>query len=342
MTPPVVSVIIPAFNRRHTLNRALDSVIAQSFGDWEIVLVDDGSTDGTSTLAAEYTIRLGDKFVYIQQENAGCCAARNKGIEKSKGTYIAFLDSDDEFTPHKLKRQLTLFEAMPELGFVYSDFSYVDLDGEFHRSVFDSQCQVAREVKFTTVGENLCVCDEKLFDTLLKSYFISTIVGMVKKDVLGNSIRFTKDPAYSEEWLFYLQITRKCKSGFVDEPLCIHHHIKGSEARTSSHRNTYRLYQLYNEMMRVLQPLTYSQRRLVTQNIAHTTEQLGLNAYRKGKYLKAYRYFLESIKKGPHFRLMVYLFQSIVGLVFSSGNPGNKPPAATPPESTQVTPHPVR
>lgn len=338
MSNPVVSVVIPTFNRKHTLNRALDSVVAQTYTDWEIILVDDGSTDGTESLASEYTIRLGEKFDYIQQEeHAGCCAARNRGIEESRGKYIAFLDSDDEFIPNKLERQLELFEADPDLGFVYSDFSYVDLDGNFHPSVFDTQCPKAREVEYTSVGENLCVCCDKLFDTLLKSYFISTIVGMVKRDVLGNTIRFTKDPAYSEEWLFYLHVVRRCKSGFVDEPLCIHHHIKGSEARTSSHRNTYRLYQLYHEMLRVLQPLSFSQRRPIHQHIATITEQLGITAYRNRKYLLAYRYFIECLKKRPRFRLMGYLFQSIIGLIFSPENPNNKPP-----DITQGTTHPVR
>jgi len=95
-------------------------------------------------------------------------------------------------------------------------------------------------------------------------------------------------------------------------------------------------------MLRVLQPLTFIQRRSIIQNIASATRQLGLNAYRKGQYLKAYRYFLESIKKTPHPRLIVYLVQSIFGMIFSSDNSGNTPPTAKPSDNTQAPFHPVR
>lgn len=311
MTRPTVSIVIPTYNRKDELPRAIHSVIEQSYFDWEIVLIDDGSTDGTDKIAADYTQLLGDRFVYLHQKNSGCCSARNKGIEISRGKFIAFLDSDDEFAPTKLQRQLELFRKVPTLGFVYSDFSYVDLDGQKHMSVFDTQCPLAREVEHTTVGENLCVCDQNLFDTLLRSYFIATIVGMVRREVLSDTIRFMADPAYSEEWLFYLRVTRTCQTGFINEPLSIHHHLAGSEARTDSLRNTYRQYQLFQEMLRILKPLTSSQRRTIKHNLSASAEQLGLNAYRRYNYKEASQYFRKSFLSAPHLRRLGYFIQSL-------------------------------
>ena len=102
MSEPTVSVIVPTYNRQPLLPRAIDSVVAQTFGDWEIVLVDDGSTDSTREMADRYSHQLGDRFVYIPQPNRGASAARNRGIDVCRGRFVAFLDSDDEFLPTKL------------------------------------------------------------------------------------------------------------------------------------------------------------------------------------------------------------------------------------------------
>jgi len=98
---PYFSVIIPAYNRARFLPECLDSVLAQTFTDWECIVVDDGSTDGTRELVAEY-VRRDSRFRYHWQENAGASAARNAGIERARGEWIAFLDSDDWYYPDAL------------------------------------------------------------------------------------------------------------------------------------------------------------------------------------------------------------------------------------------------
>ncbi len=110
---PAVSVIIPTYNRAELLPRALDSVVGQTFTDWGIVLVDDGSTDETSRVVRDYADRLGDRLVYIHQENKGSSQARNTGIDACRGRFVAFLDSDDECSPTRLGRQLELFDLRP-------------------------------------------------------------------------------------------------------------------------------------------------------------------------------------------------------------------------------------
>jgi len=236
MSRPIVSIVIPTFNRCHLLARALDSVRSQSVSQWEIVLVNDGSTDSTPALAKHYTKLLGDRLQYHYQDNAGASAARNAGMAYARGEFIAFLDSDDEFLPTKLERQLELFEARPALGLVYSDYAYIDLQGRRVDSVFDMLCPEARQVPHARLDSRMCVCLESLFDTLLRKYFISTITGMVRRTRLGD-IRWPVGVTYAEEWLFYLQLARICEVGFVDEPLCLHHHTAGSMSRTDKVRN---------------------------------------------------------------------------------------------------------
>jgi glycosyltransferase involved in cell wall biosynthesis len=121
---PLISVIIPTYQRAHAIGNAIESVYAQTFQDWEIVVVDDGSTDGTEELLKQYAPRVR----YFRQENRGPSAARNYGIREACGEWIAFLDSDDIWLPEKLSRQLELAQADLNIAWVYSDLEYFDHD----------------------------------------------------------------------------------------------------------------------------------------------------------------------------------------------------------------------
>ena len=307
MNDPTVSVIIPTYNRADLLPRALDSVIAQTFEDWEIVLVDDGSADETASLAQTYRQRLGERMVYIRQVKTGCCSARNRGIDAARGRFVAFLDSDDEYLPNKLQRQLALFDRRPDLGFVYSDYAYVDTEGVRHNSVFDTLHPIAREVPFEMVEPGLCVCAGCVFDILIRRYFIATIVGLVRREVLGPTIRFTRDPSYAEEWLFYLQVTRICRSGFVDEPLCLHHFVTGSVTRTDKHRNLLRLRNLLLEMNAAFDDVTRAQRAVIRQHLVRNCRQLGYDAFNAGDHREAYCHLVEVARRQPGWRALIDL-----------------------------------
>jgi len=118
-----VSALIPTYNRRTQVLRAIDSVFAQTVGVDEIVVVDDGSTDGT---AEAIRSRYGKRVILLRQENAGVSAARNRGIREAAGEWIAFLDSDDVWLPRKLERQFAALEMFaPECGACFTDCTFV-------------------------------------------------------------------------------------------------------------------------------------------------------------------------------------------------------------------------
>lgn len=120
-----VSVIIPAYNCDRYIRQAVDSVLNQTYLDWEILVIDDGSTDNTRQRVAVY----GDFIRYFYQENQGVSAARNRGIQEAKGELIAFLDADDFFLADKLAEQVACFDAHPDLGIVNSGWQTVNEDG---------------------------------------------------------------------------------------------------------------------------------------------------------------------------------------------------------------------
>ncbi len=114
MNPMLVSVIIPTYNRARTIERAVNSVLAQTWKEVEVIVVDDGSTDQTSEVLKVY----GDKIRVIHQQNGGASAARNTGIKAATGEIISFLDSDDEWLPSKTERQVKLLQRTESSGVV--------------------------------------------------------------------------------------------------------------------------------------------------------------------------------------------------------------------------------
>jgi glycosyltransferase involved in cell wall biosynthesis len=122
---PKVSVVIPVYNGARTIGRALESVFAQTFTDFEIVVVDDGSTD--DTLAA--LERYGDRIRVIKESNRGPSAARNTGVSAAAGDYIAFLDDDDEWMPAKLARCVAVLDADSDCALAYTFMVRVDAHG---------------------------------------------------------------------------------------------------------------------------------------------------------------------------------------------------------------------
>lgn len=118
---PCISVVIPTYNRCWILKEAIDSVLSQKFADYEIIVVDDGSSDESAVLLSGY----GDQIVTIRQSNKGVSAARNAGISSAKGTYIAFLDSDDMWLPEKLACQVDFFLSHSEAMICQTDEIWV-------------------------------------------------------------------------------------------------------------------------------------------------------------------------------------------------------------------------
>jgi hypothetical protein len=125
---PTVSIIMPTFNRVRFLPQAIESIRAQQFGDWELIIVDDGSTDETPRLIQELTADLVQPVKYFRQENQGAYAARNRGLDHATGKYIAFFDSDDVWLPHHLLDCVDALDVNADIDWVYGACRLVDAD----------------------------------------------------------------------------------------------------------------------------------------------------------------------------------------------------------------------
>jgi glycosyltransferase involved in cell wall biosynthesis len=127
MTTPLVSNIVIFFNGDRFLVEAIESIFAQTYDNWELLLVDDGSTDNSTAIALDYAAKYPERVRYVEHEhhqNLGTSVSRNLGIECARGDYIAFLDADDVWLPHKLAQQVAILETHPEVAMVYGASQY--------------------------------------------------------------------------------------------------------------------------------------------------------------------------------------------------------------------------
>jgi len=183
---PRVSVIIPTYNRANMVGRAIKSVLEQTFTDWELIVVDDGSQDHTGAAVADY----GDpRIQYIYQENSGTPGARNTGIQASSGEYIALLDSDDLFLPNKLELQLEAMAHPSAPGLVASGWREVDIHGTPGRTLEPWLFQPGLALE----------------DWLYGCYVIVPAV-LVKRDWLIKVGMFDTSLRYVEDWDLWLRL----------------------------------------------------------------------------------------------------------------------------------------
>jgi len=125
---------VPCYNYAHFLGETLDSILAQTYPNWECIIIDDGSTDNTKDVANAYC-KKDKRFKYVYQSNQGLSAARNKGIELAKGEYIQLLDSDDLISAEKFRHQVTCFTSNTDVDMVYSNYNLMESDGKKRWSV---------------------------------------------------------------------------------------------------------------------------------------------------------------------------------------------------------------
>jgi glycosyltransferase involved in cell wall biosynthesis len=135
MPPPLVSIVMPAHNREPYVAEAIRSVLSQTVDDWELIVVDDGSTDRTAAIVQRFCRAHRSRITLLRQANSGVVIARNRAIRMARGRFIAFLDSDDTWHRAKLACQLPVMRAFPDCAFSYTGYDIVDTAGRVQRTV---------------------------------------------------------------------------------------------------------------------------------------------------------------------------------------------------------------
>lgn len=205
MKTPRLSVVISSYNYGKYLKGCIDSVLQQTWNDFEIIIVNDGSTDNTDSIVEPFL--SDDRIHYVKQKNAGQANAKNTGIRNAKGDLIAFIDADDLWEADKLEKQIVLFKD-PQVGVVYSTARYIDEDGN--------------ALPFEHASKYLTPRSGKVTDYLFFDNFIPFSSSIVRKECFERLGMFDEHLSMGIDWDLWLRISIHYKFDYVDETLLVY------------------------------------------------------------------------------------------------------------------------
>lgn len=201
---PLISVIIPSYNRAWCILRALESVMNQSFSDFDVWIVDDGSSDNTREIIQDF-ISAGTRVPvnYIFTTNRGVSAARNLGIRRSTGQWLALLDSDDSWVPEKLERQFQFMKAHPEYSLIHTGERWI------------------RHGKRVNPPKSYQKYGGDVFEKCLPVCMIGPSTSVIRRDILDETGGFDENYPVCEDYDLWLRLCVNEAVGFIDEDLTV-------------------------------------------------------------------------------------------------------------------------
>jgi len=262
-----VSVVIPTYNRLPQVKDAIESVLNQIYRDFELWVVDDGSTDGTG----EALRAFGDKVKYISQDNRGVSTARNVGLRISGGKYLAFLDSDDLWEPEKLDIQVTFMEENPQFPLCYTD-----------------EVWIRRGIRVNPKKKH-AKYSGWIFEKCLPLCIISPSSALIKRSLFDEIGGFDETLPVCEDYDFWLRVACRYPVLFIDKKLVVK---RGGHADQLSNRSwgndRYRVMAL--EKLLCSQDLKAEERSMASGELVRKCHILSRGFYKRGKGDEARRY----------------------------------------------------
>lgn len=296
---PRVSVIIPTFNCAGFIERTLTSVFSQTFKDYEVIVLDDGSTDETS----ERISRFSRSIHYHHQSNCGLSNARNKAVSLSNGEFIAYLDADDMWCPQKLQRQIEYMDAHPECGLVHSDVIYIDEEDQL---ITPEWSLVNRSV----LAQGNCLAE------LLKGCLFQVPTVLERRECFDSISGFDERFKRVEDYLHWIKLQLKGYSfGYINEYLAMYRIRSGSLSKNHAAmiESTMKMFDVLIRENSLLDYLNQTEKKNVLQRISSLKRSLPYHYRLQGRNGIAIKQSLSLIFESPgHLYPLVELAKSLV------------------------------
>jgi GT2 family glycosyltransferase len=276
---PLVSVVIPAYNAQQYVRAAVESALAQTYRPVEVIAIDDGSTDDTAPILAQY----GDRIRRIHQANAGLSAARNAGIRAAAGEWVAFLDADDLWDARKLEVQMAAAE--PGVDLLHSDCRLVDADGNVRRANLRHEGHVG---------------SPGLADMLVRNHVL-VLTAVVRKEVLEAAGGFDeRNRLGAEDWQLWLRLAAQGRRfRYVNQVLASYRVHGGNMSRDVARLTRGRLYALRETRRACGEAFGPAERRACRRTSAQVRFDAGWYLYNRGEYAEAARWFWSAVCRAP-------------------------------------------
>jgi len=309
---PKVSVIIPTFNRANYICQAIDSVLAQTYQDFEIIIIDDGSADNTKKVLSKYESTI--KYYY--QGNKGVSVARNRGIQEARGEWIAFLDSDDIWLPEKLHWQHEILEMHPSINFIFTDLEQFNESGVVRTSMMRSQSQqpkgsFKRKILDEEFNNGGILIGNLYEEMLLLGNIPSTPTVIVKKICLEEVGFFSEDLSIAEDSELWLRISSKYSMLYFNK-ITVRARVSDEGLSGTLDRRSYRYREWDGHMLEIhLKGCLKSQKSLIKKRIAQSYRIVAWGYFDNNKLKEAQRLFLRSLNYNI-FQIKVYLYLAVL------------------------------
>jgi len=302
---PSVSIILATLNRSYFLARAIESVIAQTMVDWELLVVDNGSTDGTEKLIREFK-KKDPRIRYLLEAERGISCARNSGIQEAKGEWIAFIDDDDEWLPEKLSRQMAYLRIHPDVSLLYAKTWVKDGKGK-------------------TTGVKPSNTPALDFGCLIEKDTLPILTVVLKRECIDEVGGFDPGLRVAEDYDLWLRISRNYTIAFMDEIVSVYHDHGGNVSRRANRK--FKGYQNALTMFDKLQKLSLNSQHLINikKRVALLHYFLARQFIFKGEIFQAKEHLRESQKvmRGIRFpKKWMFLLKSTLLLMALQGGSG--------------------
>jgi glycosyltransferase involved in cell wall biosynthesis len=287
-----VSVIIPTHNRRACIGNCLRSLENGGIADLEIIVVDDGSTDGTEQALEPWAGRI----KYLRQENAGPSAARNGGFRHSLGRYVSFVDSDDQWLPGAAAPMVELLDAFPEVDIVFAD-AHVGNDVEGYQS-FVALAGEGRlkELPARRPRPGFHILEPRaFFRRLVERNHLSLGAALVRREAFASVGGYDPDLRHAEDWELCLRMAGRSNYAYWDHPVLIYHKHTGG-LTSQAEQMQVGFVRALQAVLRKCDWLSAEDRDLVEHQLGKQMFSYGYTAYDRHDYSEAFRRFSDTLQ----------------------------------------------
>lgn len=316
---PRVSIIIPTYNREKYIAECLDSVLNQTYTDYEVIVVDDGSIDNTEEVMRQFEGRV----TYKKIAHSGPSIPRNVALEMATGDLIAFHDDDDLWLPDHLQLHVDFMDKHTDIDMVFSDLELFDENSTIYKS-WMSEKTVFAGIKKTQVGDHFFILEGNIFDYLVRERFMTMPTLVVRRNCLDQVGHFDESLVAQVDYDLFLRLARKFSVGYIDRVLarCRVHstNLSGNPKRRITSKTV-----MWEKMEKLYPDLPGPSRRLIIDQLSHWYYELGYYHFSRNEFTEARSRLRQALgKRLFHRKALIYYLAAFLPRKIIDGFRGSK------------------